>query len=107
VFRRSDGAAAVDFVLLTVPLLFTTLLTMRVIWLGYERAQLTVIATRTAAFAGLADTTTVEAETFAKDQVRLWLGASATAEVTRGDFASASIQADGLEVQASAISELY
>ena len=106
-FRRSDGAAPVEFVLLTVPLLFTTLLATRVVWAGYERAQLEVIAARAAAFAALADTTSLEAEAYAAAQTQQWLGASATIDVSMGEFASVSIQADGLEVQAHAISELY
>ena len=106
-YRRSDGAAAVDFVLLTVPLLVTALLAMRVIWVGYEKATLTVISSRAASVAALADTSSAEAKDYAESEVAKWLGNESEVDVTIGDFATVSIRSDGLEVTAHAISELY
>lgn len=93
--------------LVIVPLLFTTLLAMNVVWLGYQKAQLTAIATRTALYAALADTSLAESKAFAAQQLTQWLGEPCSVDIAISEFADVAISCNQLEVRANAISELY
>ena len=103
--QRSSGSAPVQFVLITVPLLFTMLLGVRVVWLGYAKAQLVAISQRIAWEAALADTTTQDAIVYGNEQCRSWLGACDSIEVSLGEVVSATVSAQGMEVSAYASSE--